>query len=168
MEELTQILLQHARQYPKMEPTDAVKLIYQNEFGGGHLIRDPEKMLQYLRMEYEQTPKDLSHPQSEEIGNGILRIFLAGLTPEELERLGQCFLASAQAHQGNRERFFAKLALLRAMTFQGCLPFSLAALDAYLKDYQKSDFPAVSHSETYRNAYHPAYRIVLENFWQTP
>ena len=36
MDALEQILQDHARKYPKMEPTDAVKLIYQNEFGGGH------------------------------------------------------------------------------------------------------------------------------------
>ena len=35
MEELDQILREHAMRYPKMQSTDAVKLIYQNEFGGG-------------------------------------------------------------------------------------------------------------------------------------
>ena len=38
------ILLTHAARYPLMEPRDAVKLIYQNEFGGGHLIRDARNM----------------------------------------------------------------------------------------------------------------------------
>ena len=37
MEELERILREHAERYPLMQPTDAVKLIYQNEFGGGHL-----------------------------------------------------------------------------------------------------------------------------------
>ena len=40
MFELERILRQHADSYPLLQPTDAVKLIYQNEFGGGHLIRD--------------------------------------------------------------------------------------------------------------------------------
>ena len=38
MEELKQILQEHAKRYPLMQPRDVVKLIYQNEFGGGHLI----------------------------------------------------------------------------------------------------------------------------------
>ena len=45
MDDLKQILISHAARYPLMEPTDAVKLIYQNEFGGGHLIRDTEACL---------------------------------------------------------------------------------------------------------------------------
>ena len=88
MEELKQILLSHGARYPKMEPRDAVKLIYQNEFGGGHLIRDEASCLAYLRREYEsvaQTSGDLA----EEIGNGLVRIHLTaldahGYSPEEL------------------------------------------------------------------------------------
>ena len=53
METLPNILLNHAGRYPLMEPTDAVKLIYQNEFGGGHLIQDVDSCLNYLRREYE-------------------------------------------------------------------------------------------------------------------
>ena len=49
MEELKVILITHAKRYPLMQPQDAVKLIYQNEFGGGHLIRDEEACLNYLR-----------------------------------------------------------------------------------------------------------------------
>ena len=52
MKELETILKDHARRYGQMEPTDAVKLIYQNEFGGGHLIRDEESCRNYLYREY--------------------------------------------------------------------------------------------------------------------
>lgn len=168
MEELEQILLRHARLYPAMEPTDAVKLIYQNEFGGGHLIRDPEAARNYLRREYAATAKNTALPQWEDIGNGIIRVFLAALPEEDLDPLGRCFAASAEAHRGSREAFLAKLALLRAMTFAGAMPFSPEALDTYLKAYQAADFPAVSHSEAYRQAYRPAYRIVLKEFWRNP
>jgi hypothetical protein len=168
MEELEQILLWHVRNYPAMMPTDAVKLIYQNEFGGGHLIRDPEAALDYLRREYAATPKDPSLPRWEEIGIGILRIFLAPLPEDTLEALGRCFIASAEAHRGCRESFLDKLMLLRSMTFAGIMPFSLAELDTCLKTYREADFPAVSHSEAYRQAYHPAYRIVLKKLWQNP
>lgn len=49
--ELNEILLWHAGQYPVMQPQDAVKLIYQNEFGCEHLIGDPAGMLAYLKRE---------------------------------------------------------------------------------------------------------------------
>ena len=52
MEELKAILIAHAKRYPLMQPTDAVKLIYQNEYGGGHLIQNEQACLNYLRREY--------------------------------------------------------------------------------------------------------------------
>ena len=57
MFELEAILKIHVKRYPLMQPTDAVKLIYQNEFGGGHLIRDEEICLNYLRQEYTSVEK---------------------------------------------------------------------------------------------------------------
>jgi len=164
MEELRQILLSHAARYPKMEPRDAVKLIYQNEFGGGHLIRDEESCLSYLRREYEsvaQSPADLT----EDIGNGLVRVHLAaldanGYTPDQL---GRDFIRSAALHTGSRDRFLQKLELLRQMTETGVLPFSLAALDSYLSEYATAGYPMVSHSDSYRAAYGPAYRIVLRS-----
>ena len=168
MEELEKILLRHARRYPAMEPTDAVKLIYQNEFGGGHLIRDPQAALNYLRREYAAVASAPESPLAEDIGGGITRIFLAALPETELERLWQCFLLSAETHRGSMDSFLSKLALLRAVTFQGSMPFSMEALDAYLKEYQKAGFPMVSHSEAYRRAYAPAYRVVRKDLWQPP
>ena len=41
MDELGIVLRQHAGRYRLMEPTDAVKLIYQNEFGGGNMPQRP-------------------------------------------------------------------------------------------------------------------------------
>ena len=43
--ELNHILQAHAKKYPLMAPCDAVKLIYQNEFGGGHLVTDSARSL---------------------------------------------------------------------------------------------------------------------------
>lgn len=160
MEKLSELLRSHAARYPKMEPTDAVKLLYQNEFGGGHLIRDPETFLQYLRREYAAVPKDAQGTKCEDIGNGRMRVNLAPLSEAELEQLGQDFLRDAQTRQGSLDRFLQKLALLRLVTTEGVFAFGPEALDDYLAAYAAAGYPMVSHSETYRNAYHPAYRVV--------
>lgn len=161
-DELQQILLDHAARYPAMEPTDGVKLIYQNEFGGGHLIKDEAACLAYLRREYELVEKSGQVPLYESIGNGIVRVNLAAVQETDLEKLGQAFIRSAAIHQGNLESFKEKLGLLRQMTQQHCFGFSSEALEAYLEAYEKAGFPPVSHSESYRAAYHPAYRIVCK------
>jgi len=162
MQELTSILRHHARKYPLMEPRDAVKLLYQNEFGGGHLIPDETACLVYLRREYEATPRDSSIPLLEPIGNGISRVMLAALDEAAYspEQLGRDFIRSARMHQGTMEAFTKKLSLLQKLTLDGQMPFSPDALDAYLAEYARAGYPPVSHSDAYRAAYRPAYRVL--------
>ena len=160
MKELERILKKQAARYPLMEPTDAVKLIYQNEFGGGHLIRDEQACLAYLRREYAATVPSDGTPLYEPIGNRIVRVNLAALREDQLEGLGKAFIASAAAHRGSLPGFLEKLAVLRHLTGEGLFAFDGQALEAYLNDYEKAGYPPVSHSEAYRQAYHPAYRVV--------
>jgi hypothetical protein len=161
MEELRAILITHAKRYPLMQPTDAVKLIYQNEFGGGHLIRDEEACLNYLRREYADQKKDPTAPLYEDIGNGIVRVNLAAVKPEDLEQLGQDFIASAAKHKGTLDSFLNKLEVLHKLTTEGVFTFDVDALKVYLSEYKAAGYPAVSHSNVYRKHYVPAYRVVL-------
>lgn len=160
MEELKAILIAHAKRYPLMQPTDAVKLIYQNEFGGGHLIRDEQACLNYLRQEYASAEKDPTAALYEDIGNGIVRVNLAAVKPEDLEQLGRDFIRSAAKHKGTLDSFLNKLEVLRMLTAEGVFAFDLDALNTYLSEYKAAGYPAVSHSEQYRQAYKPAYRII--------
>lgn len=161
--ELEGILRAHAAHYPKMAPTDAVKLLYQNEFGGGHLIPDEKACLSYLRREYESVEQVPGAPLTEDIGNGILRVNLNALDEQRIspENLGRAFVRSAPRHRGELSMFLYKLDILRRLTGEGIFAFSPAELEVYLKEYEKAGFPPVSHSEGYREAYHPAYRVVL-------
>ena len=162
MDELKKILLEHANRYPMMQPTDAVKLIYQNEFGGGHLIRDEEKCLDYLRKEYASVAKNAKMPLYEEIGNGIVRVYLSALPEEDLEQLGRDFIRSAAKHIGSMECFLKKLDVLRQVVSEGAFSFDMLEVESYLSDYEASGCPMVSHSEIYRKLYAPAYRVVLK------
>ena len=163
MEALRQVLLTHAGRYPAMEPVDAVKLLYQNEFGGGHLIRDEAGCLNYLRREYESVVQSPDVPLTEDIGNGMFRIYLNALDHSGItvEQLGADFLRSAGIRRGSPEQFLAKLEVLRQLTQQGRMPFSAEALEGYLENYRQQGYPMVSHSEAYRQAYSPAYRIIF-------
>ena len=160
MEELKAILITHAKRYPLMQPRDAVKLIYQNEFGGGHLIRDEQACLNYLRQEYASAEKDPTAALYEDIGNGIVRVHLAVVKPENLEQLGRDFIRSAAKHKGTLDSFLNKLEVLRMLTAEGVFAFDLDALNTYLSEYKAAGYPAVSHSEQYRQAYKPASRII--------
>lgn len=159
--ELEEILKEHAARYPLLQPQDAVKLIYQNEFGGGHLIRDEQACLDYLRREYISVKKDASIPLYEAIGNGMVRVNLAAVKEEALEQLGMDFIRSAAVHKGSVERFKEKLDVLYCTAESGVFSFSTQELSAFLEEYRKSGYPAISHSPIYREAYCPAYRVIL-------
>ena len=167
--ETSAVLRRHAGRYPAMTPQDAVKLLYQNEFGGGHLIHDAEQSLTYLRREYAvQAPRD-TLPLWEDIGNGLVRVMLPALdlSRYSLEDLNRDFVRSAALHRGSKERFLEKLSLLRELSGEGVFSFDSAALEAYLRAYAREGYPMVSHSESYRLAYAPAYRVVLRPLAET-
>ena len=165
MEELRAILIAHAKRYPLMQPTDAVKLLYQNEFGGGHLIRDEQACLNYLRREYADLEKDPTVPLYEDIGNGIIRVNLAALKEDDLEQLGKAFIDSAAKHKGTLDSFLNKLEVLQTLTAEGVFAFGLDALNSYLSEYEAAGCPAVSHSPKYREVYKPAYRIIRKAYF---
>lgn len=164
---ISEILHIHALRYPKMQPTDAIKLIYQNEFGVGHLITDSGLFMQRLSDEMQSAGQFAEIPLTEPIGNGLLRVMLnSGTTGlPALQRLAELCLRTAAAHHGNMDRFLEKIEVLRAETRNGLFGFTSDTLDEYLRGYEQSGFPPVSHSEIYRTAYHPAYRVVLAMFF---
>lgn len=164
-EQLRGILRRHGETYPLMRPCDGVKLIYQNEFGGGHLITDSARTLERLRAEYDAVRHDPSQAIFEDIGNGIVRVMLSALDTGRypLEALNRDFVRSAGLHRGDMAAFLGKLEVLRELCAQGAFGFSLEELDGYLAEYTAAGCPMVSHSEEYRRAYQPAYRVILRS-----
>ena len=160
--ELCRILSDHAKRYPLMEPCDAVKLIFQNEFGGEHLISEPNATLAWLRAERASTPDDPGALPVEDIGNGMVRVYLSRLefTETALRTLNRDFSRSAEIHQGWRKDFLSKLDALRGLTRQGVFAFTLEELETYLERYISTGCCPLSHSPAYRAAYRPAYRVV--------
>ena len=156
--ELEAVLRQHAAQYPQMQPADGVKLVYQHTFGGGHLITNEAACMAYLRREFASVQG--GGQRYEDIGNGLCRVHLAAVREEELESLGRAFISSAAEHRGSLEEFLPRLALLRALAAEGIFGFNVEALEAYLRDYADAGYPMVSHSEQFRAAYRPAYRVI--------
>lgn len=164
LEKMIEIIKQHAERYPLMQPQDAVKLLYQGEFGGGHLISSPSASLKRLEEEYALTPQT-DAPLTESIGNGIVRVNLCALDANSVSviKLNDVFVRSSAEVKGDLAQFKGKLSWL--IEFQrscGVFAFSADELAAYLSEYAHLGFPPVSHSDIYRKAYSPAYRVVSE------
>ena len=118
-----------------------------------------------MAAEYKSIEQSPDESLTEDIGNGMVRVNLRALDAHgySISQLGDAFLRSAAQQQGSLDSFLEKLRLLRQMTGDGLLPFSAGALDLYLENYKKADYPMVSHSDIYRAAYGPAYRIIRKS-----
>ena len=163
MNDIRQILLCHARRYPAMQPIDAIKLLYQREFGGGHLIKDAKKSLDRLKEEFNTISKtDALYIES--IGDSMCRVYLGGADETLLPLINEMFVLGANVKRGRRDQFAAALRELSALAAEGAMPFASPALEAVLDDYRAAGYPMVSHSDIYRESYHPAYRVMPEKY----
>ena len=159
---MREILLSHFTRYPEMTPQDAVKLVYQSAFGPGHLLADQERARAFLHRELEETPARAG-AVLEPIGGGYARLHLAAAKAAGMdeEAIFLAFLTAAGHPTPGTAVFEHNLAVLEELAGAGQTPFSAQALADYLAQYRAEGCPMVSHSETYRNAYRPAYRVVL-------
>lgn len=162
MSRWSSILTLHGQRYPRMESRDYVKLLYQSEFGPGHLMEE-EEALEGLRRELEQAREEGYAPAYavEAIGGGLCRCHLDPrlLTQEDLPLLARCLTASARP-RGSMAGLWRKLGLLSALAWRGEIPLESRELEAFLPLYAMEGCPPLHHSEGYGEAYHPHYRVI--------
>ncbi|MDD3192508.1 MAG: hypothetical protein PHE47_01415 [Oscillospiraceae bacterium] len=166
---MRQLLLDNFHAYPLMQPQDCVKLLYQSHFGCGHFVADPPQALARLQTEYRPCPHT-DAPLFEPLGGGYCRLNLSALDEADLslDTLCRLFIYSSGQQVSGRDSFLADLALLDAMVQQRQLPLDAAQWAHFLAQYRADGYPAVSHSSAYREAYHPAYRVLhqsCQNDW---
>ncbi|NMA65762.1 MAG: hypothetical protein GX957_05905 [Clostridiaceae bacterium] len=164
------LLREHFERYPKMQIQDMVKLIYQNEFAGGHFIPDKEYSLRKLKEEYSNLCSSASFIYNnglfESISNNLYRLHLYPLINETimLETVNGFFVNTANNIMGSMESFLNKLFIFSEMCRNNEFYFPIGEVEAYLVEYKKQGYPAVSHSDVYRKEYSPSYRIVQKEY----
>ncbi len=167
------MLLKQYDLYPRMQIQDIIKLIFQNEFAGGHMIENEEGSLRRLQDECISLEQQnmcsngkMSIEAFESIGNNLCRLHLLAQKDIDinLKTINKFFINTANLNQGSIQSFEEKLDVLKLCCKKGQLPYSIEELEAYLCTYKKNGYPPVSHSEIFRSAYLPAYRIVRDEY----
>lgn len=164
--DLYAVLKLHAQRYPLMQPEDALKLVYQNEYGPGHLLHDRDAALARLTEELRTLPDRQEDLPYETLGNGMVRLHLRALgtlhlTPADVVEMMQ---KTAGSVTGSDEEMQLKLSLLRAVTVTGAFDFSVPELEVCLNAWEAEGRTCPAHSVRYRKAYVPAYRVVNGDF----
>ena len=151
-----------ARLHPAMQPRDALKACYQAAFGAEHLLSDPAQARAYLHRELDACPASDQTPLLEALCPDTCRVNLAAWKAAGLPEgwLAECFTRSCSPRADGRERFFACLESVDALAAAGALPFGADAWQDEKQAYLADGLRPVHHSEIYRAAEHPAYRVI--------
>ncbi len=157
-------ILAHCARYPRLRVRDLLKFLYQSTFGCGHMVRSKEEAVARIEDEARQTPagEDVATvPLDGPFCRLPLSYLAKGLSPATL---GALFCLSAEMEGGDLSLLEEKLAVAEGLAREGLLPFSLAEFDREWDAWREDGYPAVSHSDAFRAAYHPAYRVITSRY----
>jgi len=154
--EFSYILEQHLARYPDMTPQDLGKLAFQSEFGPEHLVSVTPDLVVYLQTEWQSVAPGSLPRGIEPIGNGLCRFHLdPGWVPAEAAPLlAELFAKAAREHTGTVEGLQQRLEQISKLNLPGWTQ--------WLEQYAAQSYPPQRHSQQFRDAYQPHYRVIFE------
>ena len=152
--------------YPQATLQDLYKTCYQDFFGAEHAISDTASAREYLRYELQQCAnEDLFRMPSNELTGfrhrfvrANLRLILTDSVMTE-DELFDAFLTAANANAPVHDNWADEWAQIEAIALQVHPAWKDTELQSLLREAAKTN-SAVHHSEAFRQAYHPHYRII--------
>lgn len=158
-----QRILQQVQLYPALQPRDLLKFLHQSTFGCGHLIGSPEAAEAYLVRETAAC-RPFDSPALEVLDGNFYRINLRYLQKLRIstKTFSKLFALSATESSGTVKDLELRLHIAMQLAQEGLLPFSPAALSAEIERWRAQGYPAVHHSDIFREHYAPAYRVLAQ------
>lgn len=158
-------ILAAVRRYPLSRPADLRKLAYQEAMGPGHMIASESEAVARCLSEAGTLSGTGYAPDVEPLGSDYCRVSLYGLGKEACSLLGKYFFLSAfPAGERESRALSDSFGLIRSLAAKGLLPFSESEWMEDTERWLADGGGAVSHSDTFRNTYRPAYRVIAKRF----
>ena len=154
-----QIILHHLQEqrlrYPVTEREDLIKFVFQAMLGSGHLLSSRDRVEQYIQREMGEIPADSGEPLTEELSPDWCRLNLRpakalGIPPSVIADLMLLSRGSMQFTRQDVSDF------CRRRIF----PEEARSPEPGDPDRIPDETWLPSHSAAYREAYHPAYRVI--------
>ncbi|MBN1559864.1 hypothetical protein JW998_06410 [candidate division KSB1 bacterium] len=162
---LLKLIHWHLRSHQHLSIQDVYKLLYQGVFGAEHLLKDAARARSALEDEWQKLDEGAVESLLELVSadGAIVRANLqpcktAGLSSE---RLWQIILRSAAQVNGSAGEFEAIWRQFEELCAEGELPFATDSVTQFGRAAKKHGWPAQHHSQRYRQANSPAYRVLL-------
>ena len=158
-EEFKENLIKHLKTFPLMQAEDVYKLAYQFSFGPGHFFINEDEAEKRIFSEAEGLKDDNGKINIVIVGNGYYRYPLFD-NPIYLKIVLEKFIKTVKGGKPNNVDFEDLLNDISGYLKDLKINFNVEDFLALIKDMKEKGYPAISHSERYRNAYHPHYRLI--------
>ncbi len=164
-EKTRKLLIAHYKRYPLLKIEDIFKYLHQSSFGCEHLIASPYAAANYIQKEAQSLSPSAEHILIEELDGEYCRVHLSYLKKGlRAETLGKLLFLSAQHHPEGVSLLEEKLRVAISLIEDGILPFEKNAFAEALEIWKNDGYPALHHSESFREMYHPAYRVIKSKY----
>ena len=153
-------ILNQFQTYPQLELQDLMKFLYQSSFGCEHLLSNPDTVKKRIQQELDAKLDTCN--SIEYLDGDYVRLHLNyGLSVNTLSTL---FILSSQQEKNGKEQLEEKLQILIDMISNKELPFSLNNAKLTLLKWKEDGYPAIHHSNTFNELYHPSYRLIHKKY----
>lgn len=165
----TEIILKHAELYPVFEPCDAVKLAIQECFGAAHFTGTPTDAEKQVAFELSGFCREPSLPPYTKLGSHArLELKSPDVRCLGARMTAALFYLSAEDDK-NEAVCPLRLDALRVTLNGASALFSHSSEYAslckrILESYEGGVYESVSHSQGYRDAYKPSYRVLSRKY----
>ena len=160
-------LLSHLKSYPAAHAEDVYKFIFQSVFGPAHLIRDKEKFYKLLLQEWNDTSKvDRMEPMIEKLGEFTslarlnIRPFRKG--GGSVDEICEICINSVNSAANDLDKFESETQRAINLLHETGSEDLSTDLNNFFEKMRTQNFPAVHHSDLFRNKYRPSYRVIDE------
>lgn len=156
-EEMKRCLIAQKKRYPLMNEEDVVKFAFQGMLGVGHLIRSEEDAAKRLKAEMDDLEPDDEEPYIEKISTEWVRMNLRAAKARGVADADIAYMLCQSAQR-------KPLSFTRQNVYNFCVKLdgSEKMKQAAVKVLDENWLP--SHSQRYREAYHPAYRVLHKDY----
>ena len=171
MKFVNQLLSAHLVRYPAMQLDDIYKLLHQAALGPGHAVDNSAAARKRLDQELAALAEGPAEPLPDIISpdGRLARVHLrsylaAGGNPDALHR---AFVETANSYPASPDKLAKFCDCLGDLAAAGGIPFAREDVLAYFEKISGDGYPAVHHSDAFRRAYQPAYRVVAVDLLQS-
>jgi hypothetical protein len=165
-DDLRRLLQLHLARRRDVQIQDVYKLLYQGVFGAEHILHNVDRARVFLEEEWERTAPNEAEVLTESVSlvGDIIRVNISRCRAEGIHcaDLWLVFQSSNEVigNTGDLRNIWQEFSELSRLEL---LPFDHEAVLNFGRQVEQEGFPARHHSEAYRQANRPAYRVVKKH-----